>query len=90
MSTSALSKAIDILGGQAATARLLSKSRPERKPLKQAHIWGWLNSPNPDLMPPAEYCPDIERETAKKDARVSCEELRPDVDWAVVRSGEAA
>jgi len=31
---------------------------------------------------PAERCPEIERAT---DGRVTCEELRPDVDWAVLR-----
>lgn len=31
---------------------------------------------------PAEYCPSIERATG---GQVRCEELRPDVDWAVLR-----
>lgn len=31
---------------------------------------------------PAERCPDIERET---NGLVTCEELRPDVDWAYLR-----
>jgi len=31
---------------------------------------------------PAEYCPAIERATARK---VRCEELRPDIDWAILR-----
>ena len=34
---------------------------------------------------PAEYCPAIERETAKRGHRVPCESIRPDVDWAVLR-----
>lgn len=29
---------------------------------------------------PAEYCPAVERETG-----IACEQLRPDVDWAVLR-----
>lgn len=32
---------------------------------------------------PAERCPDIEAATG---GAVTCEELRPDVNWAVVRS----
>lgn len=32
---------------------------------------------------PAEYCPTIERLT---EGRVTCEELRPDVDWAYLRT----
>lgn len=31
---------------------------------------------------PADRCPDIEKATGGK---VTCEELRPDVDWAVLR-----
>lgn len=33
---------------------------------------------------PAEHCPLIERITA---GRVRCEDLRPDVDWAFIRTG---
>lgn len=32
---------------------------------------------------PAEHCPSIEKLT---DGAVRCEELRPDVEWSVVRS----
>lgn len=35
---------------------------------------------------PAERCPAIERVTA---GVVRCEQLRPDVDWAVLRAGDA-
>ena len=31
---------------------------------------------------PAEYCPDIERETG---GAVTCEDLRPDVNWGYLR-----
>jgi DNA-binding transcriptional regulator YdaS (Cro superfamily) len=34
---------------------------------------------------PAEYCPTIERVMA---GAVKCEQLRPDVDWAYIRSSE--
>lgn len=33
---------------------------------------------------PAERCPDIEAAT---DGAVTCEELRPDINWAVLRCG---
>lgn len=79
MSIESLKQAIQIIGGQSATARVLS--RPGRQ-LAQANVWKWLNSPNPDLMPPAEYCPALERATQ---GAVKCEALRPDVDWAVLR-----
>jgi DNA-binding transcriptional regulator YdaS (Cro superfamily) len=34
---------------------------------------------------PAEHCPVIERATK---GLVKCEEMRPDVDWAYLRTGE--
>lgn len=71
---------MQIIGGQAALARALST--PLRK-IGQPHVYKWLNSPNPDQMPPAEYCPSIERATG-----VRCEELRPDVDWSVLRNSD--
>ncbi|WP_084199166.1 transcriptional regulator [Noviherbaspirillum autotrophicum] len=36
---------------------------------------------------PADYCPSIERIT---DREVTCEQLRPDVEWAVLRFSCAA
>lgn len=39
---------------------------------------------------PAEHCPSIERETRLAGGAVTCEELRPDVDWAVLRAGHVA
>lgn len=80
MSIEHLQKAVEILGGQTATAQAIGRSIG--RDLKQAHVYAWLNSPNPDLMPPAEYCPALERATR---GAVRCEDLRPDVDWAVLR-----
>lgn len=77
MALEPLKKAIQIIGGQTATAKAVGRG------LKQAHVWGWLNSPNPDTTPPAEYCPALERATH---GAVKCEELRPDVEWHVLRS----
>ena len=34
---------------------------------------------------PAEYCPAIERFTKNQGAIVTCEELRPDIPWGVLR-----
>jgi DNA-binding transcriptional regulator YdaS (Cro superfamily) len=42
-------------------------------------IQGWLDGGR-KFAAPAEHCPSIERETG-----VPCEQLRPDVDWAVLR-----
>ena len=39
----------------------------------------WISGERPI---PAEQCPAIERAT---NGQVKCEELRPDVDWAVLR-----
>lgn len=35
---------------------------------------------------PAEWCPNIEEATAKRGKRITCERLRPDVRWHVVRA----
>lgn len=74
MSIESLQKAVDKAGGQTALAALVGRG------VKQSHVWAWLNSVNPDHMPPAEYCPAIEKATG-----VPCEELRPDIEWAVLR-----
>jgi len=76
MALEPLQKAVHLIGGQTATAKAVGRG------IKQAHVYNWLNSPNPDLTPPAEYCPAIERATA---GQVRCEELRPDVEWSVLR-----
>jgi len=77
MSVETLRLAIDRANGQTALARALSH---HGRVLTQGHVQKWLRSPNPDKMPPAEYCPAIERVTG-----VPCETLRPDIDWAVLR-----
>jgi len=67
---SPLDKAIDALGGIAALARAI-KVKPSTPAM-------WKQRVNV----PAEYCPSIERAT---NGAVRCEELRPDVDWSVLR-----
>lgn len=66
-----LQKAVDILGGISATARALGVT-------PQA-VRFWLAG---DRKLPAERALDLERLTA---GRVRVEQLRPDVDWSVVR-----
>ncbi len=39
---------------------------------------------------PAEHCIAIERETRAAGNAVMCEELRPDLDWKVLRTGADA
>lgn len=74
MSIESLKAAVEKAGGQTALAQQIGRG------IKQAHVWKWLNSKNPDQMPPAEYCPAIEKATG-----VACEALRPDVEWSVLR-----
>lgn len=38
---------------------------------------------------PAEHCPSIERLTRERGQPVTCEELRPDVAWGVLREQAA-
>ena len=42
-------------------------------------VWQWEHK----ARVPAERCPDIERLT---NGAVRCEDLRPDVDWSVLRN----
>lgn len=69
----ALQRAIDLLKGPNAFAAAIgvSDSAP--------HMWKKRGRV------PADYCPAIERETRRAGAVVTCEELRSDIDWAVLR-----
>lgn len=78
----ALRRAAEVLGGQAALASVLGFST-------RAGVWPWFNT---DRKVPAEYCPTIEEATRAAAAQrqdpslvVTCEELRPDVRWGVLR-----
>ena len=65
MSTQALTKAIEVVGGQGELARRLG--------LKQGHIWWWLHRSH---RVPAEQVLAIERATA---GQVTRYDLRPDL-----------
>lgn len=70
--TTAILNACHLVGGQASLARSLGLSSPT--------INQWVMGVRPI---PAERCPAIEKITA---GAVTCEELRPDVDWAYLRA----
>lgn len=63
----ALLLAIKILGSQSALAKAIGR--------RQQDINNWIKRERV----PADYCPSIERAT---NGSVTCETLRPDVDWA--------
>ena len=67
----AIEKAAKILGSQTELAELCGVSR--------GAVSQWKGA---ERKVPAEYCPLIERATQ---GRVRCEELRPDVQWDVLR-----
>jgi DNA-binding transcriptional regulator YdaS (Cro superfamily) len=69
----ALERAIAILDGRRAAAEALKISRQNLEYWLRARV-------------PADRCPEIERATH---ALVRCEELRPDIDWAVLRNHAA-
>ncbi|WP_315710006.1 helix-turn-helix domain-containing protein [Brenneria uluponensis] len=69
--STAILNACHIVGGQASLARSLGLSSPT--------INQWVMGVRPI---PADRCPAIEKITA---GAVTCEELRPDVDWAYLR-----
>lgn len=79
-SESPAQRAVRILGGPVQAARIL-QVRGERYQTVQS----WLNT-----RVPAEYCPAIEGETRARGEAVTCEELRPDVQWGVLRESAKA
>jgi DNA-binding transcriptional regulator YdaS (Cro superfamily) len=69
-----LRKAISLLGSQEALGKAVG--------LGQSAVANWLKRGTV----PAEHCPLIELATA---GQVTCEALRPDVAWDVLRKSEA-
>jgi DNA-binding transcriptional regulator YdaS (Cro superfamily) len=83
----ALRRAADVLGGQAAFASVLGYA-------DRRNVWPWFST---DRQFPAEHCPRIEARTREIAAErgdpsliVTCEQLRPDVAWAVLREQTSA
>jgi DNA-binding transcriptional regulator YdaS (Cro superfamily) len=70
----AIQRAISVFGSQAAMASSLG--------VRQSTVSEWLRGVRPV---PAERCPQIERETRRRGTPILCEELRPDVEWDVLR-----
>lgn len=73
-----MDRAIEHAGGMTSLARKLTERNPKRpvRDHRTVHQWKLQNRV------PAEYCPDIEAITG-----VRCEDVRPDVNWAVLRDG---
>lgn len=69
-----IDRASDVVGSQAALAALLKVTK--------AAVSQWKDD---GRRVPAEHCLVIERETRLRGTPITCEELRPDMDWAVVR-----
>jgi DNA-binding transcriptional regulator YdaS (Cro superfamily) len=69
--TKALRRAVVICGSQVALAKAVGRG------LAQSNVSMWFTRENI----PAEHCPTIERVTR---GLVKCEQLRPDVEWAVI------
>lgn len=67
-----LRKAIDAAGSASALAAALGVSIQR--------LTNWTSRGVP-----AEQCPAIERYTRQIGSPVTCEELRPDIDWGVLR-----
>lgn len=62
----ALSKSVEVLGGQTATANELNKRMKLDRPLTQAHVYKWLNS---GRCLPAKYAAHMEAATKEKGKR---------------------
>lgn len=67
----AFKNACRVVGGQSAMARLLGVSSPT--------VNQWANGVRPI---PSDRCPEIEKVT---NGVITCEDLRPDVDWKYLR-----
>lgn len=79
-----LERVVRLAGGQSALAAALTRRRAERGladdvPVSPQRVANWLKR---DKRLPVSVCPDIEALWG-----VSCEELAPHVDWAVLRAG---
>lgn len=70
-----LQRAVDLAGGQAQLARGVRARIPGSK-ISQPHVYKWLNSPNPDQMPPADVVLAI---ADFLDYRLTPHQLRPDL-----------
>ena len=73
-----IDRAARVIGSAAALARILGVTRGAVAQYKE-----------PGRKVKAEHCPIIERETAARGEVVTCEDLRPDVDWAYLRQSAA-
>ena len=71
----ALQKAISIVGSATALAHHLN--------ITKGAVSQWKDE---GRKVPAEYCPAIDRLT---NGAVTCEDLRPDVDWAYLRAASS-
>jgi len=67
-------RAATVIGSQAALASALGVTR--------AAVGQWRL---PGRRVPAEHCPAIEKMTRDLGDAVTCEELRPDIQWSVLR-----
>lgn len=72
----ALDKSIQVVGGQSALAKAIGGT-PQL-------VNNWVRRGG---RVPMAHCPSIERAT---DGAVTCEDLRPDVDWSVLRQQRQA
>jgi len=64
------------VGSQSNLAALLSDLTGRK--LRQGHVSHWLKTGLPAI-----YCPSVEKLTG---GDIRCEELAPEVDWAVLRA----
>lgn len=70
-----IKRAARLCGGVERLASMMTVYGPEGLSRMTVYLWA-----RPGKKVPAEYCPDIERLTG-----VTCEELRPDVNWGFLR-----
>jgi DNA-binding transcriptional regulator YdaS (Cro superfamily) len=69
----ALNKAVEIVGGQTALAKVLSVKTG--RGIRQQHIWNWLNR---DGGLPAAYAPLVQSLCEEHGGSISCNDLCPE------------
>ncbi len=80
----ALDRAISAVGSQSAFADALREAT--HKDIRPGHIYYWLKAVRDGGEVPSAHCPDIEAITKGTSGPVTCEQLCPSVNWAVLRA----
>lgn len=80
-----IGKTVRLLGGQTAVAQICAAVTG--MPVKQAHVWNWINR---DLRVPPEFAVVLELEARKAGGNTRREDLCPDFPWGLLVAAPSA